>query len=113
MSGDRGKARGGRSSPHTALRQLGHFTHLIVLWWAHTRDTAKYRGVMQTGPPYVKDVTTGVFATRAPYRPNPVAMTTCRIVSVKEGKGVVRVGGLDAKDGTPGRGGIDAHSDMR
>ncbi|WP_322800889.1 tRNA (N6-threonylcarbamoyladenosine(37)-N6)-methyltransferase TrmO [Thermoflexus sp.] len=41
----------------------------------------------------------GVFATRSPYRPNPIGLTGVRVVAI-EGP-VVRVRGLDALDGSP------------
>lgn len=44
---------------------------------------------------------TGVFATRAEYRPNPIAMTTCKILKVDEVKGIVTVADIDAYNGTP------------
>ena len=45
------------------------------------------------------DPLTGVFATRSPVRPNLVALTLCKIVSVKEN--VVEVEKIDAFDDTP------------
>jgi tRNA (Thr-GGU) A37 N-methylase len=57
--------------------------------------------MLQSKPPYAKNVITGIFATRAEYRPNPVAITTCRILAVDEDKGVGEVAGLDARDGSP------------
>ena len=41
----------------------------------------------------------GVFATRSPYRPNPIGATVVKLVAV-EGN-VLHVEGLDALDGTP------------
>lgn len=84
-----------------ALLQLEHFSHAVVVWWADRRDSEKYRSRLQTKPPYARNKLTGVFACRAEYRPNPVALTTCRILGVDEGKGVVRVAWIDAVDGTP------------
>jgi tRNA (Thr-GGU) A37 N-methylase len=43
----------------------------------------------------------GVFATRAEYRPNPIAMTICKLLEVKEAEGVVEIGDIDAIDGSP------------
>jgi tRNA-Thr(GGU) m(6)t(6)A37 methyltransferase TsaA len=83
-----------------ALKQLGHFSHVMVFWWADQFDRDEYRQMLQTDPPYAQGHLTGVFATRAPYRPNPVAMTTCPIVDVDEEAGLVRVSNLDAFDGT-------------
>ena len=41
----------------------------------------------------------GVFATRSPYRPNPIGATVVRLVSIEDN--VLHVEGLDALDGTP------------
>jgi tRNA-Thr(GGU) m(6)t(6)A37 methyltransferase TsaA len=83
-----------------ALKQLGSFSHVMVFWWADQFDNDEYRKRLQTDPPYAQGHLTGVFATRAPYRPNPVAMTTCPIVDVDEEDGRVTVTNLDAFDGT-------------
>jgi len=84
-----------------ALRQLEHFSHVMVFWWADRHDNEKSRSTMQTEPPYARGKLTGVFATRAEYRPNPIAMTTCKLLGVDEQRGVVRVADIDAYDGTP------------
>jgi tRNA-Thr(GGU) m(6)t(6)A37 methyltransferase TsaA len=84
-----------------ALRQLERFSHVIVLWWAHQRDNQEFRGMLQCRPPYADDVLTGVFATRAEYRPNPVALTTSKILEVDQASGILRLGDIDAFDGTP------------
>jgi tRNA (adenine37-N6)-methyltransferase len=83
-----------------ALKALESFSHLIVLWWAGGCDTAELRGNLQCYPPYAPDVLTGVFATRAPYRPNPIAITTCKILSVDEANGIIRIADIDALDET-------------
>lgn len=84
-----------------ALKQLDYFSHVIVLWWAHKHDNEKSRSALQCEPPYAKGKVTGVFATRAEYRPNPIAMTTCKILKVDEKNGIVGVADIDAFDGTP------------
>jgi len=84
-----------------ALKQLNHFSHVMVFWWAHKHDNEKSRSILQCEPPYAKNKTTGVFATRAEYRPNPIAMTTCKILSVNETEGTVTIADIDAFDGTP------------
>jgi tRNA-Thr(GGU) m(6)t(6)A37 methyltransferase TsaA len=83
-----------------ALKQLNHFSHVMVFWWADRFDNAKSRGMLQTRPPYAEEHLTGVFATRAPYRPNPIAMTTCKLAGVDEESGMVKVADIDAFDGT-------------
>ena len=84
-----------------ALKQLEHFSHVMVFWWADKHDNEKSRSIMQTDPPYAKGKVTGVFATRAEYRPNPIAMTTCKLLAVDKDRGVVQVTNIDAYDGTP------------
>lgn len=85
----------------SGLKQLDHFSHLIVLWWADRHDNQKSRGIMQTEPPYAQGKVTGVFACRSEYRPNPIALTTCKILAVDEECGFVKLANIDAIDGTP------------
>lgn len=83
-----------------AMKELEYFSHIIVYWWADRHDTREYREMLQCNPPYAPDHTTGVFATRAPYRPNPISMTTCKILNVDETGGIIKVADIDAFDGT-------------
>lgn len=85
----------------SALKQLEHFSHVMVLWWADQHDNRQARGIMQTRPPYAESKETGVFACRSEFRPNPVALTTCKLLGVDETEGVVRISNIDAYDGTP------------
>ena len=43
----------------------------------------------------------GVFATRSPLRPNPIALTAAEIIHTDQEKGLIRVTFLDAYNGTP------------
>jgi tRNA-Thr(GGU) m(6)t(6)A37 methyltransferase TsaA len=83
------------------LHLLGHFSHVIVLWWANQNDTPEARQHLTANPPYSQERATGVFACRSPRRPNPILLTTCRIVKVDESAGIVQVGNIDARDGSP------------
>jgi tRNA-Thr(GGU) m(6)t(6)A37 methyltransferase TsaA len=83
-----------------ALTGLKEFSHLWVFYWFHENDNPEERRTLQVHPR--RDPTnplTGVFATRAPVRPNLIGFTACRIIKVKGN--VVEVADLDAKDGTP------------
>jgi tRNA-Thr(GGU) m(6)t(6)A37 methyltransferase TsaA len=84
-----------------AIQLLDRFTHLIVVWWADKHDDEKSRAVLQCEPPYAPGRVHGIFATRAEYRPNPIAITTCKMLSVDERDGVIQVADIDALDGTP------------
>ncbi len=83
-----------------ALRGLDGFSHVWVLWWFDRNDTPKKRSVLQVHPRgNKKNPLTGVFACRAPVRPNPLALTLCRIVAVRGN--VVEVDKIDAFADTP------------
>jgi tRNA-Thr(GGU) m(6)t(6)A37 methyltransferase TsaA len=84
-----------------ALKELDQFSHVLVIWWADKHDDARSRGRLQTEPPYAKGHLTGVFACRAEYRPNPIAVTTCQMLATFEARGEVEVRNIDAYDGTP------------
>ena len=76
------------------LEDVEKKSHLIVLCWFDQAD----RTMLKATPPHEK-VEHGVFATRSPDRPNPVALSVVDLI-VRDGN-VLRVRGLDALDGTP------------
>ncbi|MFX0205595.1 MAG: tRNA (N6-threonylcarbamoyladenosine(37)-N6)-methyltransferase TrmO [Candidatus Hodarchaeota archaeon] len=85
-----------------ALKQLEHFSHVQVLWWANKVDNKKERNRLDCVPPYGENPPiTGVFATRAEYRPNPIALTTAKILDVNHENGTVKIQNIDAIDTTP------------
>ena len=67
---------------------------LIVLSWFDRAD----RTLLRATPPH-EGIEHGVFATRSPNRPNPVAFSVVDLLG-RQGN-VLRVRGLDALDGTP------------
>jgi excinuclease ABC subunit A len=84
-----------------ALKQLEHFSHVRVLWWFHRLQDDRFRRATQNTPPYENAPVTGVFASRSPVRPNPIGLTTAKIVNVDHERGVVEIAGIDAYDKTP------------
>jgi tRNA-Thr(GGU) m(6)t(6)A37 methyltransferase TsaA len=82
-----------------ALEGIGGFSHIFVLFWLH-KIGEKARETIKVHPRGRKDMPLlGVFATRTPYRPNPIGLTRVKLLGV-EGN-IVTVQGLDAFDGTP------------
>jgi tRNA-Thr(GGU) m(6)t(6)A37 methyltransferase TsaA len=69
-------------------------THFIVLSWFDRAD----RTLLRATPPH-DPVEHGVFATRSPNRPNPVAFSVVDLLGRE--RNILRVRGLDALDGTP------------
>ena len=85
-----------------ALQALDGFSHLNVFWWFSDCDSAEARETLQTQQPYQKaPPVMGVFATRSPIRPNPIALTTAQVTDVDFQKGVIKVGYIHANDRTP------------
>jgi tRNA-Thr(GGU) m(6)t(6)A37 methyltransferase TsaA len=77
------------------LADLEGFSHLIALYWLDEVAAPELTIV----PPFDGRVR-GVFATRAPYRPNPIGLS---VVSFEgfDAQGVLRLRHLDCLDGTP------------
>jgi tRNA-Thr(GGU) m(6)t(6)A37 methyltransferase TsaA len=83
-----------------ALKGLDGYSHVFVLYWFDRNDTPKKRSILQVYPRgNRKNPLTGVFACRAPVRPNLIALSLCKILSVEDG--TVRIEKIDALDGSP------------
>ncbi len=83
-----------------ALCGLDDFSHLWVLWWFDRNDTSKKRSILQVHPRGNREnPLSGVFACRSPARPNLLALTLCRVLSVKDN--VVEIDKIDAFTDTP------------
>lgn len=83
-----------------ALKGLNGFSHVWVMWWLNRSDKPEKRSTIQVHPRgNIKNPLTGVFACRAPVRPNPIALSLCRIVSVENN--VVEIDKIDAFADTP------------
>jgi len=75
------------------LTDIEGFSHLIVVW-----EFDRSQGFELTASPPSDNRSHGVFATRSPLRPNPIALTT---VELLRRKGVeLHVRGVDMLDGT-------------
>lgn len=82
------------------LLGLDQWSHVNVLWWFDKNDEPAKRAILQVHPRgNPANPLTGVFACRAPVRPNLIALSTCRVLAV-DGN-VVTVDQIDAFDGTP------------
>jgi len=77
------------------LDDLNGFSHIIVIYWMHK---SSFRS-LKVRPLYHPDKLCGIFATRHPDRPNPIALT---VVKLSERKGrILIVKGIDMIDSTP------------
>ncbi len=89
-----------------ALRGIESYSHLWLIWEFHqaVRDGDSQAWKPTVRPPRLGGNTRmGVFATRSPFRPNPLGLTVVKLLAVEdspEGK-VLVVSGADMMDGTP------------
>jgi tRNA-Thr(GGU) m(6)t(6)A37 methyltransferase TsaA len=84
-----------------ALKDLEQFSHVTVIWWADQLDIDELRQETAVELPYAPGVRAGIFATRSPVRPNPVCITTSRVLEIDEAAGILRLAYIDAAIGTP------------
>lgn len=81
-----------------ALDGIEEFSHLFIIFYMHKASTEKIS--LKVHPRGRQDLPlVGVFATRSPYRPNPLGLTLVELVKRDGNK--IKVKGLDAIDGTP------------
>jgi len=76
------------------LRDLDGFSHVVLIYHFHQAGSARLMV-----KPFLQDVERGVFATRAPCRPNAIGLSVVELVR-REGN-VLHLDGLDILDGTP------------
>jgi len=76
------------------LKDLEGFSHVLLIYHFH-----RVQEVRLVVTPFLDGEPHGVFATRAPTRPNPIGLSVVRLIGV-EGN-VLRVEGVDVLDGTP------------
>lgn len=76
-------------------------SHIKVFWWFSRFDRIEYRRATQGEPPYENAPRTGIFASRSPVRPNPIALTIAKVIEVDEKNRCIEVAGLECFDKTP------------
>ena len=98
-----------------ALRGIEGFSHLWLIWGfsanaekgnvSSAGDTISRAWSPTVRPPRLGgNKRMGVFATRSPFRPNPIGLSSVRLLRVEENEGegmVLVVAGADLMDGTP------------
>jgi len=76
------------------LRDVEGFSHLILVYHCHLAQ--KYSLLVK---PFLDEKLHGVFATRAPSRPNPVGVSVVRLTKKEEN--ILHIQDVDIIDGTP------------
>jgi tRNA-Thr(GGU) m(6)t(6)A37 methyltransferase TsaA len=76
------------------LADLDGFSHIVLLCHLHASSGYQLRVV-----PYLDNEARGLFATRAPRRPNPIGLSVVRLEGIDGG--VLSILDVDLLDGTP------------
>lgn len=76
------------------LTDLEGFSHIILLYCFH-----RVQGYSLMCRPFLDVCDHGIFATRAPRRPNPVGLSVVELLGI-DGS-ILTIGGIDMVDGTP------------
>ena len=81
------------------LNGIDSFSHIIVIFEMHQSSWDPKNDLVRRPQGRVDMPLVGIFAQRAKHRPNPIGITSVRLLGVKGN--ILRVQGLDAIDGTP------------
>jgi tRNA-Thr(GGU) m(6)t(6)A37 methyltransferase TsaA len=76
------------------LQDLEGFSHVYLIYHLHRRGSVEL-----LVKPFLQDIERGVFATRAPCRPNPIGLSIVELVR-REGN-ILHLDGVDVLDGAP------------
>jgi len=76
------------------LKDLDGFSHVILLYHLHLS-----KGFSLEVVPFLDDKLRGVFATRAPRRPNAIGLSIVRLVDIEKNR--LYIQNIDVADGTP------------
>jgi len=76
------------------LKDLDGFSHIILLYYFHRSQGFELQVV-----PFMDTQLRGLFATRAPKRPNPIGLSIVQLERIEDG--ILHVQNVDILDGTP------------
>ena len=76
------------------LQDLEGFSHIIILYHLHQVGSSRLKVI-----PFLDTQERGVFATRAPVRPNPIGLSIVELISRENN--ILTVKNIDILDGTP------------
>jgi len=76
------------------LKDLNRFSHIILVYHFHLSQ-----GYTLLVKPFMDDKLRGVFATRAPRRPNNIGISVVRLIKIE--KNILHIENIDVVDGTP------------
>ncbi|MDD2648563.1 MAG: tRNA (N6-threonylcarbamoyladenosine(37)-N6)-methyltransferase TrmO [Eubacteriales bacterium] len=90
-------------SDRNALRGIMEYSHLWLIWGFSENEKRDGFSATVRPPRLGGNTRIGVFATRSPFRPNPLGLSSVRLIAAEEVKDglALRVSGADLVSGTP------------
>ncbi|GAB1609943.1 hypothetical protein Ahia01_001280200 [Argonauta hians] len=85
------------NNPEHSLEGLQDFSHAWIIFVFHKNTNPYFKAKVR--PPRLDGRRIGLFATRAPYRPNPIGLTLAKIERISGSS--IHFSGIDLLDGTP------------
>ncbi len=76
------------------LCDLDGFSHIMLLYHLHLSNSYNLKVI-----PFLDDQERGVFATRAPQRPNPIGLSVVKLIGIDAN--ILKIENVDIIDGTP------------
>lgn len=84
------------------LKELSDFSHAEIIWWFSESDKEEYRNIIEVESPYKNSPEImGTFATRSPFRPNPIALSVIDIADIDLNEGIIKTYYIDAYNNSP------------
>lgn len=84
-----------------ALKEPETFSHIQIIWWFSKFDDGSSRKTTQFDKMPFEAPSLGVFACRSPMRPNPLGLTTAKILEIQQKEGMIKIADIDAFENTP------------
>jgi tRNA-Thr(GGU) m(6)t(6)A37 methyltransferase TsaA len=78
----------------TGLKDIDGFSHIILIYHFHLS-----KGYTLETKPFMEEKPHGIFAIRAPTRPNPIGISVVRLIGVENN--ILHIEDVDIVDGTP------------
>jgi tRNA-Thr(GGU) m(6)t(6)A37 methyltransferase TsaA len=79
----------------SGLKDIDRLSYMIVLYWGDRSN----RDILQSKTPFSNGEMVGVFCSRSPNRPNPIAICVAKLI--RQENNLLFVQGVDALDGSP------------
>ncbi len=90
-----------RKEYREGLLGIEGFSHIVVIWYADKVIPLPGEALLVEKPYTQGPSKIGVFATRSPYRVNPLCVSVAKVIAIDLENAVIHLDWIDAQEGTP------------